>query len=240
MFAYVQQMLRIDDHFVCIHCGEPTQELYKKYSASVLKLKTCDSCNKIADKYIEYDPVIIIIDLVLLNREAYRHVLYNTGFSIHWKLLMVLLLMETYSEWVVKFPPDYKTPVVLHSYFTADFSYYKTFLKVASRAASFFVVILILTVIYNLWTKKKNFKELFFDVWKCTILSSFGIFLLLPSLIWNIDVVHDYHHIFVSLYTTLSQLVAYTVTCDCHKLWSIFVILTSYYFKIVHFDFVNA
>lgn len=35
-----------------------------------------------ADKYIEYDAVIIIIDLVLLSKEAYRHILYNTEFKV--------------------------------------------------------------------------------------------------------------------------------------------------------------
>lgn len=36
----------------------------------------------VVDKYIEYDPIIIIIDLVLLNREAYRHVLFNTDYTV--------------------------------------------------------------------------------------------------------------------------------------------------------------
>jgi hypothetical protein len=36
----------------------------------------------VADKYIEYDPVIIMIDLVLLNEQAYRHILYNSSFHV--------------------------------------------------------------------------------------------------------------------------------------------------------------
>nr|CAD7264217.1 unnamed protein product [Timema shepardi] len=41
-----------------------------------------ESCQQIADKYLEYDPVNIIIDLVLLNEQAYRHILYNYNFQI--------------------------------------------------------------------------------------------------------------------------------------------------------------
>lgn len=39
---------------------------------------------EVADKYVEYDPVIVIIDLVLLRKEAYRHVLYNTQFKVYY------------------------------------------------------------------------------------------------------------------------------------------------------------
>nr|CAD7443811.1 unnamed protein product [Timema bartmani] len=41
-----------------------------------------ESCQQIADKYLEYDPVNIIIDLVLLNEQAYRHILYNYNFQL--------------------------------------------------------------------------------------------------------------------------------------------------------------
>nr|CAD7574318.1 unnamed protein product [Timema californicum] len=44
--------------------------------------KAKESCQQIADKYLEYDPVNIIIDLVLLNEQAYRHILYNYNFQI--------------------------------------------------------------------------------------------------------------------------------------------------------------
>ncbi|XP_049952526.1 uncharacterized protein LOC126468642 isoform X3 [Schistocerca serialis cubense] len=86
--------------YECIHCGNQIQDLFKKYSATVLKLTECQNCKNIADKYIEYDPVIVMIDLVLLNEQAYRHILWNTGFEGHWKLAAVLLLAETYCEWV--------------------------------------------------------------------------------------------------------------------------------------------
>lgn len=34
------------------------------------------------DKYIEYDPVIVMIDLVLMSKEAQRHIIYNTEFKV--------------------------------------------------------------------------------------------------------------------------------------------------------------
>ena len=41
-----------------------------------------ESCHNVADKYVEYDVVIIIIDLVLLQKTAYRHVLFNVDFKV--------------------------------------------------------------------------------------------------------------------------------------------------------------
>lgn len=46
-------------------------------------------------------------------------------------------------------------------------------------------------------------------VLKTFTISSFGIFLLLPSLIWD-NSVQEVHLIVVTLYTTMSQLLAYT------------------------------
>lgn len=42
-----------------------------------------DWCHEITDKYIEYEPVAILIDLILLTRSAYRHVLFNSKFKVN-------------------------------------------------------------------------------------------------------------------------------------------------------------
>ncbi|XP_068627931.1 protein ARV1 isoform X2 [Battus philenor] len=82
----------------CVHCGEPSGALFRTYGPSVLKLTKC-SCKNIVDKYIEYDPVIVMIDLVLMSREAQRHILYNTDFKAYWKLFIILTMLETYAVW---------------------------------------------------------------------------------------------------------------------------------------------
>ncbi|CAG5041102.1 unnamed protein product [Parnassius apollo] len=57
------------------------------------------ACKGIVDKYIEYDPVIVMIDLVLMSKEAQRHILYNTDFKTFWKLFIILVMLETYAVW---------------------------------------------------------------------------------------------------------------------------------------------
>ncbi|XP_039745737.1 protein ARV1 isoform X2 [Pararge aegeria] len=85
--------------YICVNCGVAAAALYRNYGPSVLKLTKCDSCKGIVDKYIEYDPVIVAIDLVLMSREAQRHIIYNTEFKSYWKLLIMLMLLETFAVW---------------------------------------------------------------------------------------------------------------------------------------------
>ncbi|XP_041972861.1 protein ARV1 isoform X2 [Aricia agestis] len=85
--------------YKCVNCGVAATALYKTYGPSVLKLTKCETCKGTVDKYIEYDPVIITIDLILISKEAQRHIIYNTEFKSFWKLLIILALLETYGVW---------------------------------------------------------------------------------------------------------------------------------------------
>lgn len=40
------------------------------------------SCQKPVDKYVEYDPVIILINAILCKAQAYRHILFNTNINV--------------------------------------------------------------------------------------------------------------------------------------------------------------
>ncbi|EEB19034.1 arv1, putative [Pediculus humanus corporis] len=69
--------------YLCVNCGNRVKHLYREYSPSVLKLINCEKCGNVADKYIEYDRIIILIDLILLSKEGYRHVLYNSHYNVN-------------------------------------------------------------------------------------------------------------------------------------------------------------
>ncbi|KAE8601548.1 hypothetical protein XENTR_v10013712 [Xenopus tropicalis] len=84
----------------CIECSKESRELYRDYRHGVLKITICKSCQKPVDKYIEYDPVIILINAMLCKAQAYRHVLFNTSINIHGKLCIFCLLCEAYTRWL--------------------------------------------------------------------------------------------------------------------------------------------
>ncbi|XP_077366818.1 protein ARV1 isoform X1 [Festucalex cinctus] len=85
--------------FRCIECNEKATELHRDYTNGILKITLCSSCQKPVDKYIEYDPVIILIDAILCKTQAFRHILFNTSLDIHWKLCVFCLLCEAYLRW---------------------------------------------------------------------------------------------------------------------------------------------
>jgi hypothetical protein len=61
----------------CIHCLTPSASLYRQYSASVIKLSDCERCKENVDSYCEKEWLLVLLDIVLLRRDAYRHVLFN-------------------------------------------------------------------------------------------------------------------------------------------------------------------
>jgi lipid intermediate transporter len=94
-----------DDEFKfrCVNCGHRLKELYKTYSPTIQKLSDCNYCGKIGDRLIEFEPIIIIIDLILLSSQAQRHVLYNTSCRNLYKILMVITLLESYCLFMESF-----------------------------------------------------------------------------------------------------------------------------------------
>lgn len=87
----------------CVYCGHQLKELYKTYSPTVQKLAECEKCKNIADKLIEFENLVVIIDLILLSTQAQRHVLYNTSCKNLYKILMVITLLESYCLWMETF-----------------------------------------------------------------------------------------------------------------------------------------
>ncbi|KAG2086731.1 Arv1-like family-domain-containing protein [Suillus cothurnatus] len=65
---------------ICITCTYPISHLYTVYeSAYNLRLEQCSKCLKFADPYVEHDSLTLLLDLILLKREVYRHLIYNRG-----------------------------------------------------------------------------------------------------------------------------------------------------------------
>ncbi|PCH42357.1 Arv1-domain-containing protein [Wolfiporia cocos MD-104 SS10] len=65
---------------ICTNCTHPTPYLYTVYqSAYNLRLEQCPECRAFADPYVEHDTLTLLLDLILLKRDVYRHLLYNRG-----------------------------------------------------------------------------------------------------------------------------------------------------------------
>ncbi|KAL4964101.1 sterol homeostasis protein ARV1 [Aspergillus stella-maris] len=98
---------------ICIECSYPVSHLYSAYSRADdrslgkgVRLTQCPRCKRFADKYVEYDFVVIFIDLVLIKPQVYRHLLFNRLESDDHKfdpsitrLGVLLLLFDVYLTW---------------------------------------------------------------------------------------------------------------------------------------------
>ncbi|PPQ98016.1 hypothetical protein CVT26_003078 [Gymnopilus dilepis] len=65
---------------ICTTCTNPTPYLYTVYESEYnLRLEQCPKCLQFVDPYVEHDSLTILLDLFLLKRGVYLHLLYNGG-----------------------------------------------------------------------------------------------------------------------------------------------------------------
>lgn len=86
----------VEPKYRCVNCGHQLKELTIVYSPTIQKLTECNKCGEIADKLIEFETIVIIIDLILLSTQAQRHVLFNTSCKNLYKTLLIITLLESY------------------------------------------------------------------------------------------------------------------------------------------------
>jgi len=84
---------------VCVECGVKAPVAYRWYTESAVKLVQCENCGENVDKYVEFDGVLVSLDVLLHRKPAFRHVLFNADFKAHWKLGIVFLICTSYTRW---------------------------------------------------------------------------------------------------------------------------------------------
>ncbi|KAJ5519899.1 Arv1 protein [Penicillium fimorum] len=115
---------------ICIECSYPVSHLYSAYSRADdrsqgkgVRLTQCPRCQRFADKYVEYDFVVLFIDLVLIKPQVYRHLLFNRlgrddnqfDRSII-RLGVLLLLFDVYLTWArIEKDPSLATTFLSHA-----------------------------------------------------------------------------------------------------------------------------
>ncbi len=100
----------------CTHCGStllgkgsgsgaeiPAKELYDEElyeKSNILRLLECSACGLVADRYVECDECLVLVDLVLQNKAAYRHVLLNGNYNkLICKMALLSVICDGYIGW---------------------------------------------------------------------------------------------------------------------------------------------
>lgn len=81
--------------YYCIECGALSESLVTDLD-DVLRLVRCDSCLNVADKYIEVDRTLLLLELLLHRPQAYRHLLLNRKTVPSARLLSVCVIAVNY------------------------------------------------------------------------------------------------------------------------------------------------
>lgn len=179
--------------FRCVECNEKALELHRDYSKGILKITICESCQKPVDKYIEYDPVIILIDAILCKTQAFRHILFNTSLSIHWKLCVFCLLCEAYLRWSLLHSSEQSSDPADLIRYTKEWEFYGMFALASLELLAFCAGVLLFVWLVVVCVQRRSVEPGL--LLKALLLSCYGKVLLIPTVIWE----HDYSPLCLAL-----------------------------------------
>ncbi|ODV78581.1 Arv1-like protein [Suhomyces tanzawaensis NRRL Y-17324] len=203
---------------ICIECAyNEIDRLYFKYKSEYIKLTICPNCQRIADKYIEYDNVVLFLDILLLKAPAYRHLAYNVteaelvqktdsgtstikNFIVRYRkllrLITLIVLFEVYLTWAYEEKQQWNTLAM--RYILTRPIYYQYLFFLLRLIAEQLVLNLTIQLVYRKlfkWghTRNKNLPEAsqngyYTSVLLLTVLVSSSIKLFpILMLIWPYD-----------------------------------------------------
>ena len=188
-----------------------------------------------ADKYIEYDPVIVLVDLVLLEKPAYRHLLYNSGFKSYWKLVVVLLLSESFRVWSTHGTQTFgghgetvtRFDRLKNDIFDGERSFYILLAHTALSLGAFVSAVIIGTELGWLFLRRRPHKYKASDLVRALTVGGCAKLLGLLGLVWQ-HVAHDPHYVLIHGYTMLCLLTAYSgiylLTYSLYIIYSIYFV----------------
>ncbi|KAG9347520.1 hypothetical protein JZ751_005088 [Albula glossodonta] len=206
--------------YKCVECNSNANELHRDYSNGILKITICDSCQRPVDKYIEYDPVIILIDAILCKTQAYRHIIFNTKTNIHGKLCVFCLLCEAYLRWSQLQGSEQSSDPADIIRYTKEWDFYGMFGLAALELSVFLSGVLAFLWLVRGFLRSSLQLPLLL---KALLLSSYGKLLLIPAVIWE----HDYSPLcfsLIKLFVLTSNSQAIRVIFNCSRRLSLLAV----------------
>ncbi|TYZ52041.1 hypothetical protein PybrP1_004835 [[Pythium] brassicae (nom. inval.)] len=101
---------------VCVECGAAVALLVRDYGKGNVRLAICGACNEVADKYVEYENVLLFLEVMLLKPQVYRHILYNLPAPMESRTILKMFAILVMLDMNVKaYLVDRKEGVVFRS-----------------------------------------------------------------------------------------------------------------------------
>lgn len=197
----------------CVHCRAPVQELFYKIGQDI-RLRQC-TCGAVADHYIEFEILLVFIDMQLLRGEVYRHLLFNrfSGEILSreaWRFLLLCLILDTYTRW-----SQLKSSPVAKSHVSdwlrqehADWAVLGATL-LETITFLFCVSFVALLVTPSVFCRRAHLR-----VWEAVLVSSFGKVYALIALVWGGSLCGGAMVIALGLFVAASNVIAVKVVLD--------------------------
>jgi len=138
----------------CTHCGSvlrdkggtPCGELFDQElhtKSGILKLMPCTACSTdVADKYVEVDGALLLIDLALQSKQAYRHVLLNRvdASLVVAKMSLLTVICDGYIAWAASHGHQ-------GEFFEQEYEFYITCSKAITALIGFLSTVVIVNIL---------------------------------------------------------------------------------------------
>uniref|UniRef100_A0A0N5ARG4 Protein ARV n=1 Tax=Syphacia muris TaxID=451379 RepID=A0A0N5ARG4_9BILA len=167
--------------YICINCCQEMDSLYRTYAGGNIRLTQCSKCKHVVDKYVEYDIVLVVIDLILQYIGAYRHLLLNAEHVAFHKLAIIFALCDAYNKWMFR-----RAQVENGKMFDLEWTFYECFAQSALEMLSFFLIILALNYRQNTCT---NSMQLMLT---SICIGYYGNVFVVLSIIWHLHTKWSY------------------------------------------------
>lgn len=154
---------------ICVECNNPGIDcLYSEFKSKYIKLTICPKCGQLADKYIEFDNVIIFLDVLLLEKQAYRHLAYNKVETAIFsqdppqyrkivRYVVLLVLFEVYLTWAYEEKKEHSSMLMSRVLSMPVALQYAFFIihQMIEQGMMFFMLYIIFTKLF-LWGNTRN------------------------------------------------------------------------------------
>ncbi|SPQ98042.1 Protein ARV [Plasmodiophora brassicae] len=217
---------------ICVECGHDVSDVYKEFSRGSFRLTRCDRCRKTADKYVEFELMLVIIDLILQKAQVYRHLLFNQLPTVEptllhrtiLKLVPGILFFDVYLHWHrLRLHYSVRRPALV-VFDVAPFDRYASLFWIAT--AHLFVYIVVIVVATRLlYGKGVDYGQLVRSI----VISSFGKLLVVLMMIWESNA---YYGPIVNLFVLTSNVTALRVFLKTTLLKSVCIISAAVVAKI--------
>lgn len=156
--------------------------------------------------------MIVFLDLILIEKPAYRHLLYNSDFKSYWKIAIILWLAESSRAWssCETNKAELARPGTAYNDALQDHcNFYNLLLHTALAFSAFICAVIAVTELKWFIVREKPYKYSTRDLSRALITGSCGKMLGLLGIVWR-HIASGPCYVLIQGYTVLCLLTAYS------------------------------